>query len=58
MPVVIGEIVSEVVLASGPDATGPAAPAAGGRDEDAFVEAVVRRAAERVLEQLRREWQP
>lgn len=53
MPVVIGEIVSEVVL-SGPAEQRPAA-AEGGLDDEA-VEEVVRRATERVLEHLRREW--
>lgn len=54
MPVTIGEITSEVVLASaGPDpgAAGPA-PA----DTDANVDQIVRRAVERVLERLELEW--
>lgn len=51
MAVVIGEIVTETVLASAPDP----APAATGRD-DPDVELIVRRATERVLEVLRREW--
>lgn len=52
MPVVIGQIVTETVLA----------PAAGGGDaastarSDAEIELIVRRATERVLETLRREW--
>lgn len=50
MAVVIGEIVTETVLA--PTDT---APAAGARD-DADVEVIVRRAVERVMEILRREW--
>jgi hypothetical protein len=52
MAVVIGEIVTETVLA--PPAASPAAdvPAAG----DADVDLIVRRATERVLEVLRREW--
>lgn len=51
MPVVIGEIVSEVVL-SGPPEDRPTAAEPGGD----LVEEVVRRATERVLEHLRREW--
>ena len=53
MAVVIGEIVTETVLA--PPTGEPAAPSAvdaGGPDLDL----VVRRAVERVLEVLRREW--
>ena len=53
MPVVIGEIVTEVVLAPRPDAAGPAPETPLG---DAAMEALVRRAVERVLEVLRREW--
>lgn len=55
MPVVIGEIVSEVVLAAPAGDTAPAAAAAGTTGDDA-VEEVVRRATERVLAHLRREW--
>lgn len=54
MPVVIGEIVSEIVVAPRPDAGAPS-PEAGALDEEAF-ETIVRRAVERVLEVLRREW--
>lgn len=53
MAVVISEIVTEVVVA--PRDQTPSGPAAGGLDEDAM-DAVVRRATERVLETLRREW--
>jgi hypothetical protein len=56
MPVVIGEIVSEVVLSTPAAAEAPAPAAAAGRGDDA-VEEVVRRATERVLEHLRREWE-
>ncbi len=54
MAVVIAEIVTEVVLTptTPPDA---AAPAGAGPDDDAL-DVVVRRATERVLEVLRREW--
>lgn len=55
MPVVIGEIVSEVVLSSPTGAAAPAGTAAAQRDDDQ-VEEIVRRATERVLEHLRREW--
>lgn len=51
MPVVIGEIVSEVVL-SAPADERAAAPAS----DEAAVEEIVRRATERVLDHLRREW--
>ncbi len=50
MAVVIGEIVTETVVAP------QAEPAAGTPRDDADLELVVRRAAERVLEVLRREW--
>lgn len=49
MAVVIGEVVTETVLAPAPE---PGAPGPAGVD----VDDVVRRAAERVLEILRREW--
>lgn len=51
MAVVIGEIVTETVLA-------PAEPPAAGSSSrtDADLDLVVRRAVERVLEVLRREW--
>jgi hypothetical protein len=63
MAVVISEILTEVVLTQGqgPDTTASAGPAdrggaaGGGLSEDAM-DAVVRRAAERVVEMLRREW--
>ena len=51
MAVVIGEIVTEVV-ASQPEAR-ESAPAA---HAEADMDAIVRRASERVLEVLRREW--
>jgi hypothetical protein len=51
MAVVIGEIVTETVL--GPQAA-EAAPAAGAGEPE--LDLVVRRAVERVLEVLRREW--
>lgn len=52
MPVVIGQIVTETVLAP-PGSTGDAASAP---RSDAEIEVIVRRATERVLETLRREW--
>jgi hypothetical protein len=61
MAVVISEILTEVVLTprEAPDgaaaAGGSGGGAAGGLPEDAM-DAVVRRATERVLEVLRREW--
>ena len=54
MPVVISEIVTEIVVAPAPDGAA-AAPQAGTLD-DAAAEVIVRRAVERVLEVLRREW--
>jgi hypothetical protein len=52
--VVIGEIVSEVVLADGSGAArAPDGATVVPEDE---VERIVRRATERVLEHLRREW--
>jgi len=53
MPVVIREIVTEVVLAPEPAAGGGAAP---GLDSAEAMDMVVRRCTERVLEVLRREW--
>lgn len=52
MAVVIGEIVTETLLA--PVQPGPAA--GGGATPDTDLDLVVRRAVERVLEVLRREW--
>jgi len=52
MPVVIGEIITETVVAPQPEEGRPAGSTAG----DANVDLIVRRAAERVLEILRREW--
>jgi len=52
MPVVIAEVITEAVTASSSDdATAPA-----GQRADADIDLIVRRAAERVLEILRREW--
>lgn len=68
MAVVIGEIVTEVVLdaaagaapavgAAGTPPGAAAAPVAGSAGlDDEVVERVVRRATERVLDVLRREW--
>jgi len=53
VPVVISEIVTEVVVAPRTDAAAPATDAPLG---DAAMEAIVRRSVERVLEVLRREW--
>ncbi|WP_020143737.1 DUF5908 family protein [Terracoccus sp. 273MFTsu3.1] len=53
MPVVISEIVTEVVVAPRTDGGGPTADAP---LDDAAMEAIVRRSVERVLEVLRREW--
>jgi hypothetical protein len=55
MPVVIREIITEVVLSPEGDATGSTAASAGGMSPD-DLDHVVRRASERVLEILRREW--
>ena len=59
MAVVISEIVTEVVLTQQVEPSGGATSgggaAGGGLPEDAL-DAVVRRATERVLEVLRREW--
>lgn len=52
MAVVIGEIVTETVLA--PSATESASATVSTADVD--VDLIVRRATERVLEALRREW--
>ena len=56
MPVTIREITTEVVL--GPDPGGEAGAPAAGDDQDALVERVARAAYERVLEHLRRTWEP
>lgn len=55
MPVVIREVVSEVVVGQPPDGEPPAGQPRLHLDEDT-VEDIVRRATERVLEHLRREW--
>jgi hypothetical protein len=58
MPVIITEIVTEVVLAPTGAGGAPAGTPAGAAEPDpAFVETIVRRATERVLEQLRQEWE-
>ncbi|MXM66543.1 hypothetical protein GR925_24730 [Streptomyces sp. HUCO-GS316] len=60
MAVVIGEIVSEVTLTGSPAVAGPSTGTTGGvagPPEEELVERVVRRATERVLEQLRRDWE-
>jgi hypothetical protein len=51
--IVIGQIITETAAVPRPDAQ--AAPASGQQD-DAQLELIVRRASERVMEQLRREW--
>lgn len=56
MAVVIREIVSEVTVGEEP-AEQPAAAAAGGAMGEDEEERIVRRATERVLEHLRREWE-
>lgn len=53
MALVIGEIVTETVVAPFP---GPASAPAGGLPAEIDTEEIVRRATERVLEVLRREW--
>jgi hypothetical protein len=54
MAVVIGEVVTETVAAQAGSgsASGPASPVS----DEAQLDLVVRRATERVLETLRREW--
>lgn len=54
MAVVISEIVTELVVA--PRATARDEAAAGPAVPDDAMDAIVRRAAERVVEVLRREW--
>ena len=56
MAVVINEVVTEVVVGPAPDEAPPAA-AGGEPPGDDWVDLVVRRATERVLEVLRREWE-
>ncbi len=53
MAVVIGQIITETAAAPTPDAQ---ASAASGNNNDAQLDLIVRRASERVMEQLRREW--
>jgi hypothetical protein len=57
MPVTIGEITSEVVLAPAGGAV-PAAGASAAGSADQPNDQVVRLAVERVLEIIRREWEP
>lgn len=58
MPIVIREIVTEVVVRGTDEAAAPgAAMAAAEEDADAREEALIRSAAERVVEILRREWE-
>ena len=54
MAVVIGQIVTEAVVA--PQSDGTAATAGEPSRDDAHMDLIVRRATERVLEILRREW--
>lgn len=56
MAVVIGEVVTETVVAQTAAAGETASAPACAIVDDAQVELVVRRATERVLETLRREW--
>ena len=56
MAVVIGEVVTETVVAQTAAASETASAPAPAIVDDAQVELVVRRATERVLETLRREW--
>ncbi|GAA4392368.1 hypothetical protein GCM10023153_11290 [Ornithinibacter aureus] len=56
MAVVIGEVVTETVVAQTAAAGESASAPASAFVDDAQVELVVRRATERVLETLRREW--
>jgi hypothetical protein len=53
VPVVIREIVTEVVLGPAPEEV---TDTTASLDRDELVETIVRRAAERVLDVLRREW--
>lgn len=60
MTVVIGEVVTELIVRGATaDAAQPAAasPAAGSASASIDEDAIVRRATERVLEVLRREWE-
>jgi hypothetical protein len=54
VPVVIGEIVTEVVVAPGPAAAAPSGVEPMLSEE--VIEVIVRRAVERMREVLRREW--
>jgi hypothetical protein len=51
--IVIGQIITETAAVAQPDAQ---AASASGPQDDAQLELIVRRASERVMEQLRREW--
>jgi hypothetical protein len=57
MPVVINEVVTEVVLGAEPAGDTTPAVAVAAKPDAAWTDLVVRRAAERVLEVLRREWE-
>jgi Family of unknown function (DUF5908) len=56
MPVVINEVVTEVVIGA-PPGEAPEAGAGGEPPGDDWIDLVVRRATEHVLEVLRREWE-
>ena len=53
MAIVIGQVITETAAVPTPDAQ---ATAASGSPDDAQLDVIVRRASERVMEQLRREW--
>ncbi|MGH3703571.1 MAG: DUF5908 family protein [Agromyces sp.] len=59
MTVVIGEVITEIVVSGGASAAGAdgSAAATGGASPVVDEDAIVRRATERVLEILRREWE-
>lgn len=61
MPIVIREIVTEVVVRGGDEAgtavAAGTATATAAEDAEARADVLVRRAVERVLELLRREWE-
>lgn len=53
MAIVIGQVITETAAVPSPD---PQASGASGGQDDAQLDLIVRRASERVMEQLRREW--
>jgi hypothetical protein len=53
VPIVIGQIITETAAVPAPSEQ---ASGASGTQDDAQLELIVRRASERVMEQLRREW--